>query len=335
MKKLIFLAAICVLGNSAFAQTATGDTKIAETKYIEFHSNYLMNLHHFLFNKAMHYSFVRNEEQKNFDSLFVNLKIPANPATKDELMLAVKFYADSLAKKNMLFDEGLTGFKYALEQSNSFDELKKKSKSSAIINAMQKADRLYRDNYWEQQQAANNSFITSWIGTIKKIEEEVITQCSKYYKYTFAGKKFRIDLTEYATFFGAYTTTEPYVSAVISSGDKRHQGTQGIEIIFHEVSHAMIDEVFRAQQKICTDKNIAFDHNVWHSILFYSTGTFVKNALAKEGLEHELYISKNKLASLNPTIKKQIDAITLSWQLYLDGKTDMQTALNAILVQNN
>ncbi len=336
MKNYILIIALSLASFASYSQNEMRPTdKIAETTYIEFHSSYLVNLHHFIFNKAMRFSFYKNDNQKQYDTLFAELKTPVDDKTKSNVMNAVNFYVDSLSKKNMLFDKELTSFKYALQGSADFNELRKNSNSTLIIEAMQKADAFYKKYYWTEQNKRNNEFIQTKITTITGIEEDVMANCSKYYQYTFSGKKFRVDLTDYATFFAAYTTTEPYVSAIISSTNKKHDGTQGIEVIFHEISHAMIDSVFVIQQNICTSKNLPFDHNVWHSILFYSTGTFVKNALSKVGQEHELYMYKNKLADFNPDIKKTMIAINNYWQQYLDNKISMQNAIEYILIQNN
>jgi hypothetical protein len=334
--KNIFLAFFVTLTSlTSYSQSVLQATdKIASTSYIEFYSNYLVNLHHFIFNKAMHYSFYRNENQKQFDTLFAEIKTHVDETTKKEVMSAVKFYADSLSKKNMLFDEELTKFKISLQQSLTFDQLKINAKSPQIVTAMQNADALYQKHYWSEQDKKNRNFVLTKIETIKIIETDVIANCSKYYQYKYNGKIFRIDLTDYATFFSAYTTTEPYLSATISSTTKKHEGTQGIEVIFHEISHDMIDSVFMMQQKICTNRDLAFDHNVWHSILFYATGTFVKNALAKVGVEHELYLLKNKIADFNPEVKKTMNTITDYWQQHLDCKISMQNAMEHILVKN-
>ncbi len=331
MKKLMITSFGCMLCILAFSQSSQPiNSKIGETKYIEFHSNYFINLHHFLLKKSIRYSFYKNTNQKNFDTLFADIKKPVDEKIKSNIMSVITYYSDSMAKKDMLFDEQLTNLKYSLEQANSVNDLKQKV-SKLTIDAIEKADGFYKKYYWEEQNNNNRQFISKQIETIKAIESDIMEQSRKFYHYAFSTKKFRVDLTDYATFFAAYTTTEPYVNAVISSTDKRHQGTQGVEVIFHEISHAMIDSVFMAQQKLCTTKNKSFDHNVWHSILFYSTGTFVKNALEKVGQKHELYLYKNNLGSFNSKIKKTIDLISEHWQHYLDGKITMENALDYIL----
>jgi hypothetical protein len=308
----------------------TGE-KIDETMYFEFHSNYLMNLHHFLVKKGFQLSKEEKDPAKQFDLLFVNdLKTPVKPETKTKVMQAIQFYADSICPKNLLFDPNLTQFKYDLEACTVLTDLKAKEPIKGTVDAIEKASRFYAEFFWQEQDKKNRAYVTNLIKQVKQIEKAVIDSSSKYYGYKHNGKKFRVDLVDYATFYGAYTTTEPYINAVISSTDKRHEGTQGVEIVFHEVSHGMIDKVFEAQEKISKELGKEVDHNVWHTILFYSSGTFVKNELAKQGVTHELYIYKNNLAKI-PGVQKTIDAIVQYWQPYLDGKSDMEAAVRSIL----
>jgi hypothetical protein len=314
----------------AAGATLTGE-KIDETLYFEFHSNYLMNLHHFLVKKGFQLPKEEKDVIKQFDLLFKEeVKTSVKPEMKTKVMQAIQFYADSICPKNLLFDPQLTKLKYDLEACTVLTDLKTKESIKGTVDAIEKASRFYAEFFWQEQDKKNRVFVTGLLKQVKQIEKAVIDSSSKYYGYKYNGKKFRVDLVDYATFYGAYTTTEPYINAVISSTDKRHEGTQGVEIVFHEVSHGMIDKVFEMQEKISKELGKEVDHNVWHTILFYSAGTFVKNELAKQGITHELYIYKNNLGKI-PGVQKTLDAVVLYWQPYLEGKSDIGTAIRAIL----
>lgn len=335
MKKTILLIPVLIFTHSIFASPKTSlnnSDKIAETTYFDFRSNYVLNLHHFLLKKASAFGRMKKESQKQFDSLFTEIKTPVDEKMKPMVMAAIKYYADSLAGKNMLFDPEMTSLKYLMESCQNLEDLTSKNISTDLNLALTQASEFYSQYLWNEQDKLNREFISTRLDDIKKIENDVIRNSSKYYQYKYNGVKFRIDMVDYATFFGAYTTTEPYISAVISSTYKSHSGSQGIEVIFHEASHGMIDSVFLTQQTICKDKNLEFDHNIWHTILFYSTGMFVKNELQKQNIDHEIYIYKNKLGDINPSVKKTIESVAENWQLYLDDKTTMNEAISQILL---
>ena len=337
MKKSVFLLVVIFFSHSIFAspkETTNNSAKIAETTYFDFRSNFVLNLHHFLLKKASNFGRMKNESQKQFDSLFTEIKLPVDEKTKQAVMNAISYYADNLAGKNMLFDPELTSLKYTFESCHTLEDLRSKNISADLMAVLNNTSGFYSQYFWNEQDKLNREFILSRLDLIKKIENEVIRNSSKYYQYKYNGVKFRIDMVDYATFFGAYTTTDPYISAVISSTYPSHKGTQGIEVIFHEAAHGMIDSVFLTQQTICKDKNLEFDHNIWHTILFYSTGMFVKSELQKQNIDHEIYIYKNKLGDLNPAVKKTIDSVAINWQAYLENNTTLNEAMAKILNAN-
>ncbi|MBK6446333.1 MAG: hypothetical protein IPF81_13860 [Bacteroidetes bacterium] len=334
MKKAILLFFCCsaIFLNSISAETGS---KIAETHYFEFHSNYMLNLHHFLMQKGFKYKLASSEQEKTFDALFgTDASVSASETEKQNILKAVVFYANNQANRNMLFDPEMTELKYALEEMNSVDDLSASKIPAEVQTALKQADVYFQKNDWLAQDKRNRTFLLDKIETIRKIEEQTIAKCERVYQYKWNGKKFRIDLVDYATFFGAYTTTEPFVNAVISSSDKRHEGSQGIEVNFHEVSHAMSDGLFGAQMHFCDSMHLQMDHNVWHTLLFYTTGKIVQQQLASLGQEHELYLLKNKLAELNPNVRKVVDAVLKNGPALLDGKKNTQETVLAVLEES-
>ena len=123
MKKaiLLFFCSSAIFLNSISAETGS---KIAETHYFEFHSNYMLNLHHFLMQKGFKYKLASSEQEKTFDALFgTDASVSASETEKQNILKAVVFYANNQANRNMLFDPEMTELKYALEEMNSVDDL--------------------------------------------------------------------------------------------------------------------------------------------------------------------------------------------------------------------
>jgi len=80
--------------------------------------------------------------------------------------------------------------------------------------------------------------------------------------------------------------------------------------------------------------HLQMDHNVWHTLLFYTTGKIVQQQLASLGQEHELYLLKNKLAELNPNVRKVVDAVLKNGPALLDGKKNTQETVLAVLEES-
>jgi len=103
----------------------------------------------------------------------------------------------------------------------------------------------------------------------------------------------------------------------------------GLEIVFHEASHPLaeklqadLDRECAAQKKQCRD--------LWHAVQFYTVGDVVRRALAKRGISYDTYAEHNGLYTRRewPKFKKAIDQ---AWPPYLDGKTDWNSALHALV----
>lgn len=329
---LLFLG--CVLGCSSAGrldEPACGP--FAQTRYFEFHSSYLVNLHHCLFDKGVQWSRGQDEPARSFEALFPGVRLSVDSAQRSAVLESIRFYGESLAQRNLLFDSELTAVKYALQAATDPDDVQARVASQELVAALRGADAFYREHLWPAHDAQNREFVEQRISTIRAIEERVVGDCSKAYQYEFDHRRYRIDLTDYATFFGAYTTNEPYVSATISSRNAMHAGTQGIEVVFHEVSHAMMDRLIGTQAALATELGKPLDHNVWHTILFVTTGNFVREALAERGIEHEIYIEEQALGSRVPGLRGIIDEIAAQWTPYLRGQTTMEQALREILVR--
>src|ERR1700761_9705456 len=96
--------------HAAFA--ADGATAPAATMRFEFHSAFLMNLHHFLVDAARHPGRV--------DAVKWDV-----PPTADEMAAmheAVAFYAATFGKRSLLFDDGLRAIKHALARADDLQQ---------------------------------------------------------------------------------------------------------------------------------------------------------------------------------------------------------------------
>lgn len=83
----------------------------------------------------------------------------------------------------------------------------------------------------------------------------------------------------YANWAGAYTTTNSTLITV-SSLDPSSQNDAALETLFHEASHALIDNVQEAISKQCRADGIVLDSpTLWHAVLFYTTGALVKEVI--------------------------------------------------------
>jgi hypothetical protein len=87
----------------------------------------------------------------------------------------------------------------------------------------------------------------------------------------------RTDVSEYASWAGAYTLLDPTL-ITISSADPVTQAA--VESLFHEASHAMIQKVSLAlAAELEAQKRLFRRRAFWHAVLFYTAGEIARRHL--------------------------------------------------------
>lgn len=139
----------------------------------------------------------------------------------------------------------------------------------------------------------------------------------------------RVDVCYHVAALGnALTTLPPHIT--FSSSDPANQNLGRFELLFHEASHTFADTMTnalsaecRAQHKNCGD--------LWHTVLFYTSGVELRRLLpAAEQAGFTPYADANGVYSRGnwPTYHRVLEK---DWQLYLDGKTNFQTGIHAMV----
>ena len=76
---------------------------------------------------------------------------------------------------------------------------------------------------------------------------------------------------------------------MVASGDTSYAGWSGTEMLFHEASHALFQNVRLAVDSAAKAANKQ-PRDLWHVALFYITGEVTRQELAKKGIEYRPYL---------------------------------------------
>jgi hypothetical protein len=98
------------------------------------------------------------------------------------------------------------------------------------------------------------------------------------YQTRWPAEKIRVDVTAVANYAGAYTTLEP-LRVTIASTDTRNQGAAAMEVLFHEASHGIATPVELAIARECRQRDKPIPRDLWHALIFYTTGEVIKPIL--------------------------------------------------------
>lgn len=198
---------------------------------------------------------------------------------------AVAYYAANYADRDLLFNHDLVVLKNLLEDLEDCDDLAGTHKKicdaglpPALTQVLDSAAPVYRAHLWPEQDRANRR----WIARVAPLVEEQGVGISERLAFIYEAKwptgKTRVDVSAFANWAGAYTTLDP-LRVTISSTDPRNQGDEALEILFHEASHGLAEPVQSAITRECRQRGKPIPRDLWHALLFYTTGEVVKPLL--------------------------------------------------------
>lgn len=321
MKK--FLQLLFAITFFAGVATHAQDKMLLETKHYRFYSSELLNVHLLLYKHATQ---IKSEKVAD-DSLSVYLN-RARVGSDAKMIDALKYYRDSITKKDMLFDSTMRKFSVMLATGKPKDAIGWQVEAMKHITAIFP---FYKKRVWPSIDSANKAWVQQVKNDLSKYEELIITRLQKIYDDTMPAEKIRVDLGVYATWAGAYSYSQDIDHIIISTFEEANQGPLGVEIVFHEGSHFLMDRIYNTAQEYFNSKNLPNDRRQpWHTVLFYTTGNVVKEAYASQGINFLPYYKHAKFEERR-SFKVATDALALYWDAYMRGEGTQEETLKKVM----
>ena len=102
-------------------------------------------------------------------------------------------------------------------------------------------------------------------------------------------------------------------------------------MLFHEPSHALIsprdDPVARAIEAAAEALDVQTPEHLWHGVLFYFSGSALREGLARFGVEHQLLMKTEGI------FHRYHDALFTHMPAYLSGEVNLNEAMLAVVRQ--
>jgi hypothetical protein len=288
-----------------------------------FHSNFWLNLHHFLYNTARARAGLDATRWVATSVLADTTGFGALPVSdQNEWNAAVVYYDSALARRDVLFDSGMVAVNNRLARLDSATSLRSSGLDPSLIAVLERAAPVYRKLWWSKHDAANHEWGASMQRLLASYGDNLAAEESRAFQEPWSSGPVRVDVTAYANWAGAYTTSDPS-HITVSSEDPGNQADQGLEIVFHEVLHTMDDTLasllrtaFRAQGK-------TLPRDPTHVFIFYTAGVLTQRAVPR----HVPYAEKNGLWTRVADFTRALPILQRSWQPYLDGKITLAEAV--------
>ena len=353
MVRLLRISFSCVLlitGLLLPGRIAAGIQSYAETPLpvFELHSGFWINLHHTLYYEA--------RQRKAFLSRDANTTKSAVPAVKSVLAGkgltdaeqkawddAVAFYMLNHADKDLLFTTELIQLKDQLGDFEDCDELSGRKRKfcdaglpANLTQVLEAAAPVYRAHLWPEHDKANRRWILQVAPLVREQGVGLSERLADIYQTRWPHGKIRVDVVAYANWAGAYTTVDP-LRVTISSLDTRNQGPQALEVLFHEGSHGIAEPVQRAIIRECRQRDKPIPRDLWHALVFYTTGEAVRTVLTSPSVGREDKGNGGPASSYSAYAfreglyqrgwKNYLELLQRFWQPYLDGKATFDDAI--------
>ncbi len=330
MRFIVLSVIVLVFVGEVFPQkqaVSPAKTELLQTNYFIFQENPALNAHLFLYNKAMAGKFKKIPDDSLAYYSFKD-KMKSIPAKElPELNSALIFYRDSLLAKDLLFDSLMRNFSDKVGNPD-FVTTKWQTQTLAKVNVFFP---YFLKLYWPAIDAENKTWIKTNKDAIIRLETSVVPELERIYQMKLPKEKVLVDLTNYATWAGAYSYNDVFCHIVFSSAHRSNQGELAPEVVFHEASHFLVDKLEQQIKVASKGKDLKQSINLWHNMIFYTTGYVLEKQYAKENKMFFPYYVQMKFEDKFPDFKASVEACKNYWNAYSDGKTTMEEAVKSIV----
>ncbi len=286
----------------------------------EYHSAFLMNLHHFLLDVSV--------RKKSLQELPWDNK----PGEAEFAILkdAVDFYLADYAKRDLLFDATMQGIKRGLSVDDKRRDASGLAIPAPLIVVLNRVAPVYARCIWASQNKSNQD----WIKQTKQLDasygKEIQARIEKYMVHAFPAKPIRSDIVVLTgTRQGAYTDEQ----IIMPSGRPDYQGLAALEMLYHEASHTTVtDTLVAAINDRMKAAHRQGESDLWHVLQFYTVGKVTQDVLKQSAnLEYQPYALKNGL--YQKAWPEYLDLIDQVWEPYLEGQLNFKEAITQAVDQ--
>ena len=273
------------------------------------------------------------------------------PAEQAAWNAALDAYARDWAERDLLHNGDMTIVSNRLAELESCADISPQGPPQCVpglradlVAALAEAAPVYRAHWWPQQDSENRAWMAAVTPLVRRMGSDLANQLVRVYQHPWPAGRLRVDVVWYAGPEGSYTSLNP-AHITIASHDSRNQGLAAFEMLFHEASQSLADGVNEAIARHCHDLNKPIPRDLWHALLFYTTGELVRREVASspasasaaavdEGgspspAAYTPYAVRNGLYDHGWSDYDM--ALERFWQPYLDGSVDFDTAIAHII----
>ncbi|HVR40078.1 MAG TPA: hypothetical protein VMU84_13355, partial [Thermoanaerobaculia bacterium] len=248
-------------------------------------------------------------------------------------LAAVETYRTYFAKRSPIFDQELVKMNAAL--SATFDAELPKTIPPLPADVLRKLIPVYMRVQWKDDDFTNQFWISLAKPMLASAAKELIAAHEKAYGMPFP-KRVRIDVSAFAGEYGAYTVGDAEsVHSTLSPNDPAYQGFAALEMLMHETSHGIVDinsgAIGADLNKAAKELHRRYPPNLWHALLFYTSGELARAALARRGImDYQPIIYRGMFDRQFRGFQQSFET---HWRAMLEGKISREEAMKQIVTE--
>lgn len=183
---------------------------------------------------------------------------------------------------------------------------------------------IYRKHWWPAHDAANRKRISEFQSLLAKHGRAMVDRLTRLYQEPWPPGGVRVQVAAYTNWAGAYSTRGPLL--VVSSLAAAHNGSSGMEILFHEAMHQWDDQMMARLDGAAAAAGIRAPNELSHAMIFYTAGHVTR---AVVGDAHVPYADANGIWQRG--LGRYRAALDAHWRPYLDGAGSLDDALRKLI----
>lgn len=186
---------------------------------------------------------------------------------------------------------------------------------------------------WPAQDAANRRWIDALVPRVREHGPAIAQRLERYYGLPLHGLPIRVDVVPTARPTGANSVYLSPAGGHVLAASTIAEG-DALEIVFHEASHTLMrrgDPVPAALAEAAARVGADLPRDLWHVLLFYTTGEAVRRTLEEAGeTGYTPYLYSYERFGRGPWGRHR-DALERVWPAYLAGDRPLADAAVALL----
>lgn len=202
-----------------------------------------------------------------------------------------------------------------------------------LADALKRAAPVYRAHWWAADDEANRSFMAYAAAMLREAGNELVRRHEAVYRTPWP-QHILVYVAPHGGPFGAYTMIGRAggVITTVSSRDAGYQGLRALEMLLHESSHGVVGPVRGTVAAAITaaskQRGIEAPHDLWHAILFATSGELTRRLLAERGVSDYVPSSEDLFTRAWPKYRQPIETY---WIPYLQGQGTLEDAIDKVV----